>query len=98
MYYAEVTMAINEYLGDYKRYCSMIRWTAKLWSAKLPLLKSDGKVDVSDMGDNILPNVYIERFRKYLDAVIKARANDLIVNPNQQQPESFSDKCSDDAA
>ena len=50
------------------------------------MLKADGKVDFSDMGENFSPGVYIERFRKYLEAMIKARANDLIVNPGQQQP------------
>ena len=96
MYYPEITMAINELMDDYKRYCSMIRWSAKVWSAKMPMLKADGKVDFSDMGENFSPGVYIERFRKYLEAMIKARANDLIVNPGQQQPKEPSGDYSDD--
>jgi hypothetical protein len=96
MYYPEVTMAINEHMDDYKRYCSMVRWSAKMWSAKMPMLKSDGKVDFSDMGDNFFPSVYIERFKKYLETMIRARSNDLVVNPGQQESKPFSDKYSDD--
>ncbi len=95
-YYPEITMAINEYMDDYKRFCSMVRWSAKTWEAKTPMLKADGKVDFSDMDKVFLPTVYIERFKRYLESTIKARANDLIINPGQQQREPFSEKYSDD--
>ena len=63
-YYPEITMSINEHMDDYKRFCSMVRWSAKTWEAKTPMLKADGKVDFSDMNKVFLPTVYIERFKK----------------------------------
>lgn len=94
VYFPEITMAINEYFNDYKKYCQMVNWSPKLWTAKRPLLESDGKVNMSDFGKDLRPNLYIDRFYKYLHASIKTRSSDLIHNPSQR-PVS-TDQYSDD--
>lgn len=84
-YYSEVSMSIREYMQDYRRYGKMTRWSASEWAENSHMLKTDGFVDCSDMGDHLMPNIYLNRFRTALGALIDARASDIIANPLQRR-------------